>query len=139
MLWEKSMSSSGLREILRYTLDEEQLVDKLVGRLNSIGVDVKTICFRDVKDAKEVISKLALALWDEFEIEFRQFANDNNVEIEEDDFHIEIDELKYGNFEVFYNNCIEDVNEEVGWFVAGAKRKAFIRLVNNLDLEFKNK
>lgn len=133
------MSSSGLREILEYTLDEEQLVDKLVSRLNSIGVDVKSICFRDVKDAKEVISELALALWDEFEKEFRQFANDNNVEIEEDDFHIEIDELKYGNFEVFYNNCIEDVNEEVGWFVVGAKRKAFIRLINNLDLEFKNK
>ena len=133
------MSNGGLREVLGYTLDEEQLVDKFVGRLNSLGIDIKSICFRDVTDAHEVISKLALELWDEFEKEFLQFVNENSIEIDEEDFNIEIDELKYGSFEIFYENCIVDVNEEVGWFIAGAKRKAFIRLVNNLDLEFKNR
>lgn len=133
------MSNGGLREVLGYTLDEEQLVDKFVGRLNSLGIGIKSICFRDVTDAREVISKLALELWDEFEKEFLQFVNENSIEIDEEDFNIEIDELKYGSFEIFYENCIVDVNEEVGVFIAGAKRKAFIRLVNNLDLEFKNK
>lgn len=64
------MSSSGLREILEYTLDEEKLVDRLCDRLFAIDVSVQSIGFRDVTDANEVISKLSLALWDEFEKEF---------------------------------------------------------------------
>lgn len=56
------MSSSGLREILEYTLDEEKLVDKLCDRLFAIGVNVRSIAFRDVTDAQEVITKLSLAI-----------------------------------------------------------------------------
>lgn len=132
------MSSSGLREILEYTLDEEQLVDKLCDRLFAIGVNVRSIAFRDVTDAQEVITKLSLAIWDEFEIEFLQFVKDNNFDIDEEGFCIEIDELGYGNFEVFYDNCIVDVDKEVELFTDGSKRDAFTRLVNSLGLAKKN-
>lgn len=132
------MSSSGLREILEYTLDEEKLVDKLCDRLFAIGVNVRSIAFRDVTDAQEVITKLSLAIWDEFEIEFLQFVKDNNFDIDEEGFCIEIDELGYGNFEVFYDNCIVDVDKEVELFTDGSKRDAFTRLVNSLGLAKKN-
>ena len=132
------MSSSGLREILEYTLDEEQLVDKLCDRLFAIGVNVRSIAFRDVTDAQEVITKLSLAIWDEFEIEFLQFVKDNNFDIDEEGFCIEIDELGYGNFEVFYDNCIVDVDKEVELFTDGSKRDAFTLLVNSLGLAKKN-
>lgn len=132
------MSSSGLREILEYTLDEEQLVDKLCDRLFAIGVNVRSIAFRDVTDAQEVITKLSLAIWDEFEKEFIQFVKDINIEIDEEDFHIEIDELAEGHFNVFYNNCIVDVDKEVELFTDGSKRDAFTRLVNSLGLAKKN-
>ena len=131
------MSSSGLREILEYTLDEEQLVDKLCDRLFAIGVNVCSIAFRDVTDAQEVITKLSLAIWDEFEREFLQFVKDNNFDIDEEGFCIEIDELAYGNFEVFYNNCIVDVDKEVELFTDGSKTEAFTRLINSLGLDKK--
>ena len=132
------MSSGGLREILEYTLDEEQLVDKLCDRLFAIDVNVRSIAFRDVTDAQEVITKLSLAIWDEFEREFLQFVNDNNFDIDEEGFCIEVDELGYGNFEVFYDNCIIDVDKEVELFTDGSKRDAFTRLVNSLGLAKKN-
>mgnify|MGYP000222540505 CR=1 FL=1 len=127
--------SSGLREILEYTLDEEQLVDKLCDRLFAIDVNVRSIVFRDVTDAQEVITKLSLAIWDEFEREFLQFVKDNNFDIDEEGFCIEIDELAYGNFEVFYDNCIIDVDKEVELFTDGSKRDAFTRLINSLGLD----
>lgn len=132
------MSSSGLREILEYTLDEEKLVDKLCDRLFAIDVNVRSIAFRDVTDAQEVITKLSLAIWDEFEIEFIQFVKDINIEIDEEDFHIEIDELAEGHFEVFYNNCIVDVDEEVELFTNGFRITAFVQLINLLGLNREN-
>ena len=132
------MSSSGLREILEYTLDEEQLVDKLCDRLFAIGVNVRSIAFRDVTDAQEVITKLSLAIWDEFEKEFIQFVKDINIEIDEEDFHIEIDELAEGHFNVFYNNCIVDVDKEVELFTDGFRGTAFVQLINLLGLNGEN-
>jgi len=99
---------------------------------------VRSIAFRDVTDAQEVITKLSLAIWDEFEIEFLQFVKGNNFDIDEEGFCIEIDELGYGNFEVFYDNCIVDVDKEVELFTDGSKRDAFTRLVNSLGLAKKN-
>lgn len=138
MLWEKNMSSSGLREILEYTLDEEKLVDKLCDRLFAIDVNVRSIAFRDVTDAQEVITKLSLAIWDEFEIEFIQFVKDINIEIDEEDFHIEIDELAEGHFNIFYNNCIVDVDKEVELFTDGFRGTAFVQLINLLGLNKEN-
>lgn len=132
------MSSSGLREILEYTLDEEKLVNKLCDRLFAIDVNVRSIAFRDVTDAKEVITKLSLAIWDEFEIEFLQFVKDNNFEIDEEDFNIEIDKLTEGHFEVFYNNCIVDVDKEVELFTDGFRGTAFVQLINLLGLNGEN-
>mgnify|MGYP000980001668 CR=1 FL=1 len=132
------MSSGGLREILEYTLEEEKLVNKLCDRLFAIDVNVRSIGFRDVTDAQEVITQLSLAIWDEFEREFLQFVNDNNFDIDEEGFCIEVDELGYGNFEVFYDNCIIDVDKEVELFTDGSKRDAFTRLVNSLGLAKKN-
>ena len=132
------MGSGGLREILEYTLEEEKLVNKLCDRLFAIDVNVRSIGFRDVTDAQEVITQLSLAIWDEFEREFLQFVNDNNFDIDEEGFCIEVDELGYGNFEVFYDNCIIDVDKEVELFTDGAKRDAFTRLVNSLGLAKKN-
>lgn len=132
------MSSGGLREILEYTLEEEKLVNKLCDRLFAIDVNVRSIGFRDVTDAQEVITQLSLAIWDEFEREFLQFVNDNNFDIDEEGFCIEVDELGYGNFEVFYDNCIIDVDKEVELFTDGSKRDVFTRLVNSLGLAKKN-
>lgn len=132
------MSSSGLREILEYTLDEEKLVDKLCDGLFAIDVNVRSIAFRDVTDAQEVITKLSLALWDEFEKEFIQFIKDINIEIDDEDFHIEIDELAEGHFEVFYNNCIVDVDKEVELFTDGFRATAFVQLINLLGLNREN-
>jgi len=98
---------------------------------------VCSIAFRDVTDAQEVITKLSLAIWDEFEREFLQFVKDNNFDIDEEGFCIEIDELAYGNFEVFYNNCIVDVDKEVELFTDGSKTEAFTRLINSLGLDKK--
>lgn len=132
------MSSGGLREILEYTLEEEKLVNKLCDRLFAIDVNVRSIGFRDVTDAQEVITQLSLAIWDEFEREFLQFVNDNNFDIDEEGFCIEVDELGDGNFEVFYDNCIIAVDKEVELFTDGSKRDAFTRLVNSLGLAKKN-
>lgn len=132
------MSSSGLREILEYTLDEEKLVNKLCDRLFAIDVDVRSIAFRDVTDAQEVITKLSLAIWDEFEIEFFQFVKDILIEIDEEDFNIEIDELAEGHFEVLYNNCIVDVDKEVELFTDGFRGTAFVQLINLLGLNGEN-
>lgn len=132
------MGSGGLREILEYTLEEEKLVNKLCDRLFAIDVDVQSIGFRDVTDANEVISKLSLTLWDEFEKEFIQFVKDINIEIDEEDFHIEIDELAEGHFNVFYNNCIVDVDKEVELFTDGFRGTAFIQLINLLGLNEEN-
>ena len=133
------MSGSGLFcKLLGYTVAQEKLVDKLCDRLFAIGVNVRSIAFRDVTDAQEVITKLSLAIWDEFEIEFLQFVKDNNFDIDEEGFCVEIDELGYGNFEVFYDNCIIDVDKEVELFTDGFKRDAVTRLVNSLGLAKKN-
>lgn len=132
------MSSSGLREILEYTLDEEKIVNKLCDRLFAIDVNVHSIAFRDVTDAQEVITKLSLALWDEFEKEFIQFGKDINIEIDDEDFHIEIDELAEGHFEIFYNNCIVDVDKEVELFADGFRATAFVQLINLLGLNGEN-
>ena len=132
------MSSSGLREILGYTLDEEKLVNKLCDRLFAIDVDVRSIAFRDVTDAQEVITKLSLAIWDEFEIEFFQFVKDILIEIDEEDFNIEIDELAEGHFEILYNNCIVDVDKEVELFTDGFRGTAFVQLINLLGLNGEN-
>lgn len=132
------MSSSGLREILEYTLEEEKLVNKLCDRLFAIGVNVRSIAFRDVTDAQEIITKLSLAIWDEFEKEFIQFVKDINIEIDEENFHIEIDELTEGHFNVFYNNCIVDVDKEVELFTDGFRVTAFVQLINLLGLNEEN-
>ena len=129
------MSGSGLFcKLLGYTVAQEKLVDRLCDRLFAIDVNVQSIGFRDVTDANEVISKLSLALWDEFEKEFIQFVKDINIEIDEEDFHIEIDELAEGHFEVFYNNCIVDVDKEVELFTEGFRATAFVQLINLLGL-----
>lgn len=133
------MSSSGLFcKLLGYTVAEEKLVDRLCDRLFAIDVNVQSIAFRDVTDAKEVITKLSLAIWDEFEIEFLQFVKDNNFEIDEEDFNIEIDKLTEGHFEVFYNNCIIDVDKEVELFTEGFRGTAFVQLINLLGLNGEN-
>lgn len=96
------MSSGGLREILEYTLEEEKLVNKLCDRLFAIDVNVRSIGFRDVTDAQEVITQLSLAIWDEFEREFLQFVNDNNFDIDEEGFCIEVDESDYEKAQALY-------------------------------------
>lgn len=133
------MSGSGLFcKLLGYTVAQEKLVDRLCDRLFAIDVNVQSIGFRDVTDANEVISKLSLALWDEFEKEFFQFVKDILIEIDEEDFNIEIDELAEGHFEVLYNNCIVDVDEEVELFTDGFRGTAFVQLINLLGLNGEN-
>jgi hypothetical protein len=129
------MSSSGLREILEYTLDEEKLVDKLCDRLFAIGVNVRSIAFRDVTDAQEVITKLSLAIWDEFEIEFLQFVKDNNFDIDEEDFCIDFNALKLGHYTVSYGNSVYELDKFVDEISDWNRERVFKEMAEYLGLK----
>lgn len=96
---------------------------------------MRPIAFRDVTDAQEVITKLSLAIWDNFEIEFLQFVKDNNFDIDEEDFCIDFNALKLGHYTVSYGNSVYELDKFVDEISDWNRERVFKEMAEYLGLK----
>lgn len=131
------MSSSGLREILEYTLDEEQLVDKLIQKADELGVVVTSENCGNPNDVNNVIRVITLMIWCEFRRKFAQYVERSGYDFSREDLQANFEELRSGHYKCSYKHNDFDLDKFVEEISESNSEQVFKEVASLLCLEQK--